>query len=160
MNLRGQVFETDSATKLAADGLPTNIIVRGFTPNGDAGEKFTIVDGKASWKSPIDAGGLPYSAPSFYIAFGGPMQLNAQFVERLIASPDKSLTLLPGGNATAEKLTSLEIGNGEKKKTVTVWAISDLGNSPIPVWTNENNKFFGLAVGISWLPEGYESTAN
>jgi hypothetical protein len=107
MNLRGQVFETDSATKFGADGLPTSVTVRGFTPNGDAGETFTVAEGKASWKSPIDAGGAPYSAPSFYIAFGGPMQLNAQFVERLIASPDKSLTLLPGGKATAEKLTSL-----------------------------------------------------
>src|SRR5256714_12470711 len=130
MNLRGQVFETDSATKLGADGVPTSIIVRGFTPNGDAGEKFTIAAGKASWKSPIDAGGAPHSAPSFYIAFGGPMQLNAQFVERLITSPDKSLTLLPGGKATAEKLTSLEIGNGDKKNTVTAWAVSGLGNSP------------------------------
>src|SRR6267154_3089389 len=157
MNLRGQVFETDSATKFGAEDLPTSVTVRGFTPNGDAGEKFTIADGKANWKSPIDAGGAPYLAPSFYIAFGGPMQLNAQFVERLIASPDKSLTLLPGGKATAEKLTSLEIGNGAEKKTVTAWAISGLGNSPIPVWTNANNKFFGLTVGISWLPDGYES---
>jgi imidazolonepropionase-like amidohydrolase len=157
MNLRGQVFETDSATKLGADGVPTSITVRGFTPNGDAGEKFTIADGKANWKSPIDAGGAPYLAPSFYIAFGGPMQLNAQFVERLLASPDKSLPLLPGGKATAEKLTSLEIGNGDKKKTVTAWAISGLGNSPIPVWTDAKNKFFGLTVGISWLPDGYES---
>src|SRR5437773_5416749 len=157
MNLRGQVFETDSATKFGAEGLPTSVTVRGFTPNGDAGEKFTIADGKANWKSPIDAGGAPYLAPSFYIAFGGPMQLNAQFVERLIASPDKSLTLLPGGKATAEKLTSLEVGNGDKKKTVIAWAISGLGNSPIPVWINANNKFFGLTVGISWLPDGYES---
>ena len=149
MNLRGQVFETDSATKFGAEGLPTSVTVRGFTPNGDAGEKFTIADGKANWKSPIDAGGAPYLALSFYIAFGGPMQLNAQFVERLIASPDKSLPLLPGGKATAEKLTSLEIGNGDKKKTVTAWAVSGLGNSPIPVWTSANNKFFGLTVGIS-----------
>ena len=52
MSLRGQVFETDSATKFGADGLPTSVTVRGFTPNGDAGEKFTIADGKANWKSP------------------------------------------------------------------------------------------------------------
>src|SRR2546423_1076188 len=33
MNLRGQVFETDSATKFGADRLPASITVRGFTPN-------------------------------------------------------------------------------------------------------------------------------
>src|SRR5512133_3069828 len=115
MNLRGQVFETDSATKFGAEGLPTSVTVRGFPPTGDARETFTIADGTASWKRPIAAGGAPYLAPSFYIAFGGPMQLNAQFVERLIASPDKSLPLLPGGKARAEKLTNLEIGEGAKK---------------------------------------------
>jgi imidazolonepropionase-like amidohydrolase len=157
MNLRGQVFELDSAGTAGADGLPASITVRGFTPTGDAAEKFAIADGQAKWKSPIDAGGAPYSAPAFYVAFAGPMQLNAQFVERLLASPDKSLALLPGGKATVEKLTSLEIGDGAKKKTVTAWAVSGLSNSPIPIWTDAENKFFGLAVGMSWLPDGYES---
>ena len=157
MNLRGQVFELDSAGTAGADGLPASITVRGFTPTGDAAEKFAIADGQAKWKSPIDAGGAPYSAPAFYVAFGGPMQLNAQFVERLLASPDKSLALLPGGKATVEKLTSLEIGDGAKKKTVTAWAVSGLSNSPIPIWTDAENKFFGLAMGMSWLPDGYEN---
>ena len=157
MNLRGQVFELDSAGTAGADGLPASITVRGFTPTGDAAEKFAIADGQAKWKSPIDAGGAPYSAPAFYVAFAGPMQLNAQFVERLLASPDKSLALLPGGKATVEKLTSLEIGDGAKKKTVTAWAVSGLSNSPIPIWTDAENKFFGLAMGMSWLPDGYEN---
>jgi imidazolonepropionase-like amidohydrolase len=156
MNLRGQVFETDSMAKAGADGLPTNIAVRGFTPTGDAGETFTNADGQAKWKSPIDAGSVDNSAPAFYVAVGGPTQLTAQFLERLLASPDKSLALLPGGKATGERLTSLEIGEGDKKNTVTAWAISGLGNSPIPMWTDAENKFFGVALGISWLPEGYE----
>jgi hypothetical protein len=46
-NLRGQVFETDSATKAGTDGLPASITVRGVTPNGDAGETFTTADGQA-----------------------------------------------------------------------------------------------------------------
>ena len=155
MNLRGQVFELDSVAKQGPDGLPTSITVRGFTPQGDAGETFTMADGVAKWKSPIDAGSS--KSGGFYVTFGGPSQLNAQFLEALLASPDKSLALLPGGKATAEKLTSIEVGEGAKKKTVTAWAISGLGNSPIPLWTDDKNKFFGLAVGMSWLPEGYET---
>src|SRR6266550_1867108 len=85
------------------------------------------------------------------------MNLHGQFVEPLIASPDKSVILLPGGKATPERLMSLDIGSGDKKKTVTAWAVSGLGNSPIPIWTSANNKFFGLTVGISWLRDGYES---
>jgi imidazolonepropionase-like amidohydrolase len=157
MNLRGQVFEFDSVGILGVDGMPKSITVRGFNPTGDAAEKFTMDDGQAKWKSPIDAGEVAYSSPAFYVAFGGPMQLTASFVERLLGSPEKSLALLPGGKARAEKLASLEVGDGAKKKTVNFWAISGLSNSPLPVWTDAENKFFGLAVGISWLPDGYEN---
>jgi imidazolonepropionase-like amidohydrolase len=157
INLRGQVFELDSVGTSGTDGMPKSITVRGFNPTGDAAEKFTIADGQAKWKSPIDAGGAAYSSPAFYVAFGGPMQLTASFVESLLRSPDKSLALLPGGKARAEKLASLEVGDGAKKKTLTVWALSGLGNSPLPVWTDAENKFFGLALGISWLPDGYEN---
>gem|GEM_PF-5737959 len=55
MVLRGQVFELDSVAKENVDGLPSNVTVRGFTPTGDAGETFTMTDGEAKWKSPIDA---------------------------------------------------------------------------------------------------------
>ena len=157
IHLRGFVVELDSAGTSGKDGLPASINVRGFTPVGDAGEKFAIMDGRATWKSPIDAGGVPYSAPAFYVTYGGPTQLTAWFVERLLASPDKSLALLPGGKAAAEKLTTLEVGEGEKKKTVTAWAISGLSNSPFPIWTDAENKFFGQALYLSWLPEGYEN---
>ena len=70
-------FPASSAAKAAADGLPTSITVRGFTPKGDAAESFTIADGQAKWKSPIDAGSVSNSAPAFYVPYGGPMQLTA-----------------------------------------------------------------------------------
>ena len=71
--------------------------MRGFTPTGDAAEKFAIADGQAKWKSPIDARRSSLSRrPRCYVAFGGPMQLNAQLVERLLASPDKSLRVAAG----------------------------------------------------------------
>ena len=56
MNLRGQVFELDSTARAGADGLPSAVAIRGVTPQGDAAETFTITNGTASWKSPVDAG--------------------------------------------------------------------------------------------------------
>src|SRR5207237_10415031 len=44
MNLRGQVFETDSATKFGAEDLPTSVTVRGFTPNGDGGVELSSAE--------------------------------------------------------------------------------------------------------------------
>ncbi len=155
MNLRGQVFELDSTGKAGADGMPASIVIRGFTPQGDAGETFTIANGKATWKSPIDAGSAGYSIPAFYVSFGGPSAVNARFVESLIASPEKSLPRLPGGRATAERLTTIEVGEGAARKTITAWGVSGLSNSPVPYWTDADGQFFGAAFGVSWLPDAY-----
>jgi imidazolonepropionase-like amidohydrolase len=155
--LRGQVWELDSTGKPGKDGMPALAEVRGVSPQGDAAEKFEIVDGKATWKSQVDAGSEPYSAPKFYSTMGGPIDNTAWFVERILASPDKTLDLLPGGKARAEKLTSIEVGSGANRKTITAWAITGVATSPIPLWADEQGKFFGFSFFLSWLPEAYAS---
>jgi hypothetical protein len=157
MNLRGQVFELDSSGKAGADGMPATITIRGVTPQGDAAETFTIAGGKASWKSPVDAGGAAYANPAFYSSQGGPIDMVAWLFERLLASPDHTLNLLPGGKAKAEKLTTITVGEGAAKKEITAWAITGITNFPVPVWADANGKFFGFSFFLSWLPEQYAS---
>ncbi|HUQ09099.1 MAG TPA: amidohydrolase family protein [Steroidobacteraceae bacterium] len=156
-NLRGQVFEFDATGKPGKDGMPANMVIRGQTPQGDAGETFDIANGKAAWKSPVDAGSADYKLPAFYATQGGPVDNLAWFVERILASPDKSLAVLPGGKAHADKLTTVTVGKGADAKPVTAWAISGLNNSPVPVWADSNGKFFGFVFFLSWLPEQYAS---
>src|SRR5690242_11022784 len=38
--LRGLIFETDQTIKYGSDGMPSEIVVRGVTPSGDAAENF------------------------------------------------------------------------------------------------------------------------
>jgi imidazolonepropionase-like amidohydrolase len=154
--LRGQVWEVDQRVVLGSDGMPASYVVRGFTPTGDAAETFQVEAGKASWKSPVDTGTSAYTSPAFYVAQGGTTAGTQLFVEALLAAPDKSLALLPGGRAHAEKLTELAVGQGSAKKTVTAWAITGLSPSPIPVWTTADNKFFCMISGLGFLPAGYE----
>ncbi len=155
LGLRGQVFEMDSSGKAGADGMPVRIEIRGFTPSGDAGEVFAIANRQATWKSPVDNGGAAYAKPAFYSSLNGPIEQTAWLLERLLAAPDKTLPLLPGGEARAEKLTTLEIGTGADRKTVTAWAIFGTNTFPIPVWADANNKFFGFSFFLSWLPDTY-----
>ncbi|MES2043447.1 MAG: amidohydrolase family protein [Pseudomonadota bacterium] len=155
MNLRGQVWEIDYRGVPGSDGMPADVAIHGVTPQGDAAETFTVSGGKAQWKSPIDAGDAAYATPAFYASFGGPMDTTAWFVERLLASPTKSLHLLPGGEAHAARLTSMTVGKGAAAQTVTLWAISGVGTTPLPVWADAQGKFFGLTTGIAWLPEAY-----
>ncbi len=155
--LRGQAFETDSVARLGADGMLSAARVRGVTPNGDAAESFAVAGGKASWKSPVDAGGAPYASPAMYIAFGGPVDLAADAFEGLLAAPGHSLALLPGGRARAEPLATLEVGDGAARKTVTAWAITGLFNTPVAIWADDKGRFFALVGGLSWIPAGYEA---
>jgi imidazolonepropionase-like amidohydrolase len=157
LNLRGQVFELDSTGKAGGDGMPVSVAVRGVTPSGDAAENFSVTNGKASWKSPVDAGSSAYTAPAFYASQGGPIDLTAWLLERILASPGQTMNLLPGGKAQAQKLTSLTVGTGASRQEVTAWAITGLSNSPIPVWADAKGKFFGFVFFLSWLPEQYAS---
>ena len=155
--LRGQVWELDQSLKFGSDGMPSAMIVRGVTPQGDAAETFEVHDGKASWKSPVDAGSHSYNSAALYVPEGGTSSGSTQLlIETLLASPDKSIALLPGGRARAERLTDVVVGEGAQKKIVTAWAITGLSPSPLPVWTSEDNKFFGTVGGLSILPVGYE----
>jgi imidazolonepropionase-like amidohydrolase len=133
------------------------MVIRGVSPEGNAGEVFAITDATAKWQSQFDAGSAPYVKPAYYAAVGGPVDTTAWMLERLLASPDKTMSLLPGGQARAEKLTTAVVGMGAARKTVTAWAISGLSTSPLAVWADADSKFFALTTFVmGWLPEGYE----
>ena len=155
MNLRGQVWEVDYSAKRGGEGLPSSIVVRGVTPSGDAGETFEMRGATARWKSPIDTGSSQSGKSAFYVAQGGPIDLNAWLLEQILARPDKTLELLPGGKARAEKMTTLVVGEGAAKQTLTLWGIKGISNSPIPMWADAKNKFFALTFGIAWIPAQY-----
>jgi imidazolonepropionase-like amidohydrolase len=156
MNLRGQVWETDYRGTPGTEGTPTVMIIRGVTPQGDAAESFSIAGGTAKWRSPVDAGSAESSGHAFYFPQGGPIDTNAWFLERLLASPDKSLDLLPDGKAHAVKLTSLEVGLGPApRQTIVLWSVTGLSNSPVLMWTDANDRFFAFTSGLGWLPELY-----
>jgi imidazolonepropionase-like amidohydrolase len=156
MNLRGQVWELDYSGTAGSDGMPSAMAIRGVTPQGDAGETFAVAAGTATWRSPIDAGSAAYSGRAFYMPQGAPMDANAWFLERLLASPDKTLSLLPGGKAHAAKLTSLDVSDGAgHQQAINLFAVTGISNSPIPIWADDHDRFFAWTNGIGWLPEAY-----
>ena len=152
MDLRGQIFELESSAHLGKDRMFDAVQVRGFTPNGDAAEQFSVADGKAAWRSPVDGGSANYAAPAMYAAFGGPMDLTAHLVEKLIAAPGKTLKLLPGGQLRAELLTTVTLG-GASKQRVTAYAVTGFANTPVPVWVDETGQFFAMVGSLSWMPD-------
>ena len=156
MNLRGQIFDQDTAITVGRDGMPSRIVVHGVTPTGDAAETFAVSGANATWTSPVDKGDAPYTSPRFYVTLGGTADAGAMMLERLLAAPNHTLDLLPGGQARAEKLTTLVVGSGARQQTITAWSITGLSSSPTTIWADAHDKFFGINFAIAWLPEGYE----
>jgi hypothetical protein len=154
--LRGLIFETDETMRVGADGMPSDVVIRGVTPQGDAAETFSIANGAAKWASPVDQGSAPYSTPAYYLAQGGPSLTTAPEIERLLAAGPAGLALLPSGRATFDKVTSLEIDGPHGKKTVDLILVKGIGLSPLPVWV-EGGKFFAQLYGLDVLPAGYEA---
>ena len=104
MNLRGQVFELDSSGKAGPDGMPAAITVRGFTPEGDAGETFSDRRGNGAMEESHRCRQCGLRDAGVLCRAGRSDGLNAWLIEALLARPDKTLALLPGGKAHAEKL--------------------------------------------------------
>lgn len=153
--LRGMVTEVDEVITLGANAQPVKIVGRGITPNGDAAETFEIVDGKASWKTPIDAGSTAYDGKSQYTPVGGTWADSKYWTESLYKASNRTLALLPSGTERMVKLVDISVGSGSTAKTVTAWTIEGLSLEPGVTLTNPDGSFFGMVGGMGLLPASY-----
>ena len=154
--LRGLTFETGRDDAAGADGMPSDIVIRGVTPNGDAAETFPDRRRKGGVDQPGRQGQLPLTRrAAYYLPQGGPFLSSAPQIDRLMAAGRTGLTLLPSGRATFDKVASLQVGGPQGKKNVDLIFVKGTSLTPQPVWV-ENGKFFGVLSGLGLLPAGYE----
>jgi len=157
--LRGLVFEQDETMRVGADGMPTDIVIRGVTPSGDSAETFAVTNGNASWTSPVDKGAAAYGAPAYYLAQGGPFLSFAPEIDRVLAAGRNGLTLLPSGKAVFDTVTSLDVDGARGKQHVELILLKGTNQTPQPVWVADG-KFFASVGALSLMPAGYESNLN
>ncbi|BBE34426.1 amidohydrolase family protein [Sphingosinicella microcystinivorans] len=154
--LRGWITEMDQVTRFGKDGAIEALTVRGVTMSGDAAEEFRVANGRATWKTANDAGEAP--AGAWYIPAGGVGIAGAPLIEALAAAGDKGLDFLPSGKGRMTFGGTQTINGPSGPKTVQLAFISGIMPSPVPVWLDENKRYFGEVSYISLLPAGYEGT--
>jgi len=154
--LRGLVYEQDEVVHFGPGGTPDKITIRGVTPSGDAAESFAIDKAIAHWKSPVDAGEAPYEPTAFYIPSGGAFLANEAAIGPLLAAGAKGLVLLPSGKGTIEPSRGLTVTGPDGPKTVSLYFIKGINQTPQPVWLNADKTLFGFSVGLAVVPAGYE----
>ena len=95
-------------------------------------ERFEMKDGRASWKNRSEQGEqpVPVAAGAFYLPMNAPPEFLGVLARALLKAPNHKLSLLPAGEASIEKGTSVTSGKGE----LTQYRITGLGFSPQSIW--------------------------
>jgi imidazolonepropionase-like amidohydrolase len=157
MNLRGWITEEDEQVTLGSDGRATAIAVRGYNDSGDATENFNVdASGVAHWKTVVDSGIAAFGNKR-YNTYGGPWLESEIDIQALIAAGDKGIDLLPTGHASIIVGPLQQVDGPKGTKTLKLAFVRGLGFSPLPMWLDSDNRFFGFAGDMALLPEGYET---
>lgn len=112
-------------------------------------ERFTLVEGVASWQSTDEQGSAKPNGSAFYLAGNGAPQTLEFLVKAILKAPNQSLNMLPGGIATVEKLLSTTLTLDKQQRKVSLYAINGLGFSSEYVWLSEDLQVFAFAGG--WM---------
>ena len=119
-------------------------------------EHFAVEGGIAHWKSSSEKGQA--SSGAFYLTSNGVLSIEtAYLIGALQKSKMASIKLLPGGEARVERLGDTTIESHGKKAHVTEFAITGLDYTPVPVWLDDDGRFFGMPnkwFGV--VPQGWE----
>ena len=160
-NDRGRGPSLTERVVVGADGIPVTIETGGHDySKNPVNERFTIVDRNAAWKNAAEQGtrALPAGAAAFYLSFeGAPAELGL-LARALLAAPDRTLKLLPEGEARIERVGTLEVPANGDMRSVTHYEISGLSFTPSSVWLDGDGALF--AQGSEWMMivrEGWES---
>jgi hypothetical protein len=160
-NDRGRGPKVDTRIVLDRRGLPTAITISGNDYlKAPVDERFTLVDGTASWSSSAEKGSVAVAAPAFYLALNAPPEMLATLARALNAAPGHRLALLPTGEATIAPLgEGIVVSSGERRQYVAGYAISGLEFTPTYLWLDREGALFAIASGWSGLVrEGWEPT--
>lgn len=152
--LRGWITEMDQVTSFAPDGTIQALTVRGVTMSGDAAETFRVENGRAAWKTATDSGEA--AAGGWYIPAGGVGIAGAPMIDRLAAAGEAGIDFLPSGKGRMTLGETQTIQGPAGPKKVQLAFIKGMLPSPVPVWLDENKRFFANISYISVLPAGYE----
>lgn len=158
-NDRGRGPLSDTVVTLGAHGYPTRIDSTGHDYyKGAAEEHFSIENGVAHWTNKAEDERKSVSGEAFYNGiYGTPFEFDLM-LKALLASPTKSIAILPQGEAKIAKLTDKTVTNGGKPETVSLYAVTGLDISPAYVWLDQKNDIFAnggewwMMVREGWAP--------
>lgn len=137
---RGRGPDQTARYALGADGCFTRFDLSGVDYlKAPVAIRFERTGKKASWSSASETGKAQVDGAAFFLPLEGPPEVFGVLVRALLAAPGGKLRLLPVGEASIEKLGTLNLERDGKSVTVRQVAISGLGFAPDRVWIDEKD---------------------
>jgi hypothetical protein len=157
-NDRGRGPSLRSRIVLDAEGIPTTITVDGNDYlKGPIAERFAIDAGKAGWRNKVETGERAPAGRAFYLSQAGTPAELPLLAKAALASPGRTIALLPSGEARAEILEQRRVTHGDATVTARLVAVHGLGYQPTTIWLDDKNEFFASVENWATLvPEGWE----
>ena len=158
-NDRGRGPALTERMVLGAGGVPVLIESSGHDYyKNPVAERFAVANGQATWQNSAERGSKPAAEPAFYTSMDGAPEEAAVLARALLAAPDRTLRLLPDGEARIARVGELTVRIHGEARTVVQYAITGLDFTPTPVWLDTGSQLF--AAGSSWfmvIREGCDS---
>ncbi|WP_299493828.1 amidohydrolase family protein [uncultured Shewanella sp.] len=141
-------LKISESVTLDANGMPVSFKAHGQSPFGSIiEESFTLKNHQAHWESAKDVGTMDVNTPRFYVPADSSVATDAAFVRALLASPSKTLELLPSGHASLTILNEQEVEHQGNKAQVYLYAISGLDFTPDFAWYDNKGRLFAQNMG-------------
>ncbi|SEJ73887.1 Amidohydrolase family protein [Sphingobium sp. AP50] len=142
-NGRGPKHRED--IRLSAGGIPVSWTVTGTSLMGGAvAESFNWTNGNAKWKSQADAGAVKSAAPALYIVNDDSPFAKAVYARAALSAPGHSLSVLPGGKVSVEKVRDTNVGTGANMVKVGIYRLTGVQLAPTYVLFDSNGGLFGV----------------
>jgi Amidohydrolase family len=159
-NDRGRGPKIETRMRIGAGQIPVLIENTGVDYlKSPVSEKFSIQDGKATWKNQSEDGGKSVPGKAFFISINAVPDETTWLTRALLAAPEHKLALLPDGEASIERASELQVQSRGQSLKVVQYLISGLGLKPQAVWLQPNGDLF--AIADSWFSvvlEGWEDS--
>jgi imidazolonepropionase-like amidohydrolase len=121
-------------------------------------EHFSLESGDAVWKNQAEDEKQPHANSKFYIDINGGPESGAILARALLAAPNGTVAVLPGGEASIRKMQQVAVEGRWQKRTATLYEISGLGFTPNYLWLDDDRQFLATVSGwSSVVQQGFEA---
>lgn len=141
-----------------ADGLPTAWTIKGATTfGGKVDERFTLVNGDASWTDSTGTASAKVREPSLYIGQAASPWALGMYARALLKDSDRTMPGLPGGTIRLERNESFTANGDGGRVEVTAYSLSGIDLNPSHLLLDAEGDLFAQVSGRAVIVrKGYE----